>query len=114
MIGWLVSFGLSRRAAIGLLGLAAVGLALIIFTLTLHAYGDARYKAGKRDADAAWVEAGNRLVEKAHKSADKADVAAAARVEDFTAQQEAEKQRIENAQANGTSAFDVMFGNSAR
>ncbi len=114
MIGWLVGLGLSERAAKALLIVGGIVIGVLAFYFLLDAYGDARYREGKKDADAAWIEAGNKLVAQAHKSADKADVAAAARAEDFTARQEAEKEKIDNAKANGTSPMDVLFGNSAR
>lgn len=85
-------------------------LLLLAFYLALDAYGDRRYDAGKKDADAAWIEAGNKLVAKAQNSASKADRAAAARAEDFTAKQEEEKERIEHAKETGASPFDVLFG----
>lgn len=113
MIGWLVGMGLSDRAAKLLLIVGGVLLLILAFYLALDAYGDSRYREGKKDADAAWIEASNRLVDKAHKSASKADVAAAARVEDFTAKQEDEKRKIEHAQAEGSSPFDALFGNGA-
>ena len=102
-------FGLPRLAVIG----GAVLIGIIAFYLVLNAYGNSRYKAGKADADAAWVAASNKLIAQAQNSADKADKKQAAQAADFAAKQEAEKEKIANAQANGTSPFDVMFGNGS-
>ena len=90
----------------------ALGVLLLI--LALHAYGNSRYKAGKADADAAWIAASNKLVEKAQNSETKAGQAQAARAADFAAQQEAEKKAIEAAQQNGTSPFDAIFNAEAK
>ena len=102
-------FGLPRLAVIG----GAVLIGILAFYLVLNAYGNSRYKAGKKDADAAWIAASNKLVQQAQDSADNADRKQAAQVADFAAKQEAEKEKIANAQANGTSPFDVMFGNGS-
>lgn len=94
--------------------IALGGLALLLaFYGALTAYGHARYNAGKKDADAAWVAAGNKLVAEAQNSASKADKAQAAAAADFAAKQEAEKEKISAAQASGNSPFDVMFGNGS-
>ncbi len=85
-------------------------LLLAAFLVALNAYGNSRFDAGKAEADAQWKAASERLVEKAHKSAAKADVAAAARAADYAAKVEDERERISDATANGTSVFDVMFG----
>lgn len=85
-------------------------LLLVVFYIALDAYGDARYDKGKADADAAWIEAGNRLIAKSQKAGTKADKAAAAREADFAAKQEHEKERIDEAVAEGDSPFDVLFG----
>lgn len=113
MIEWLMGFGLSRKAAIGLLGFAGVLLILAAFAISLKAYGNARYKAGKADADAAWIAASDKLIQKAQNAGDKASKAQAARAADFAAKQETERKAIENAQAEGSSPFDVLFGNGS-
>lgn len=91
------------------IGLGAV-LLMVAFYFALDAYGDSRYREGKKDADAAWIEAGNRLIAKSQKAGTKADKAAAAREADFAAKQEDEKERIDEAVAEGDSPFDVLFG----
>lgn len=107
-----------------MLGLAAVPkwawvaagtvLLAVAFYLTLNAYGNSRYKSGKADADAAWQAASDKLIDQAAASGKKADTAAAAREADFAARVEDERERIEDATANGQSAFDVLFGAPAR
>lgn len=113
MIGWLTGFGISRRAAIGILGLLGVLIILAAFYLALNAYGNARYKQGKADADNAWIAASNKLIKKAADAGSKASVAQAARDADFAARQEEEKERIAHAQATGASPMDVLFGNAS-
>src|SRR5690349_11397915 len=88
-------------------------LVVVLFYIALTAYGNARYKTDKQDADAAWIAASNKLVEKAKNSETKAGQAQAARAADFAAKQEAEKKQLEKAQENGSSPFDVLFGSSS-
>ncbi len=95
--------------------LAIGGLVLlVVFYVMLDRYGDSRFEAGKAQADAEWKAASERLVEKAHKSAAEADVAAAARAEDYAAKVADEQERIENAVEQGASPMDVLFGSSSR
>lgn len=90
----------------------ALGAVLLIvaFYLALDAYGDSRYREGKRAADAAWQAASDKLIEDAAKAGAKADKKAAARAADFAAKQEQEKERIDHAVEQGSSPFDVVFG----
>jgi hypothetical protein len=89
-----------------------VGAALLMaaFYFALDAYGDSRYREGKSDADRAWQEASDKLIEKAAKAGTKADKAAAGRVADFAAKQEQEKEKVDAAAKDGSSPFDVLFG----
>lgn len=113
MIGMLMGLGLSERASkIGLM----VGGALLIlaaFYMSLHAYGSARYKAGRADADAAWQKASDKAIAKAQNEGGKAAAKAASQQADFAAKQDDERKRIENAQNSGASPFDVLFGNGS-
>lgn len=99
-------FTLPRWACLAIGGL----LLLLAFYIALDRYGDSRFNAGKAQADAEWKAASDRLIEKAHTSAAKADVAAAARAADYAAKVEDEKERIAEAQEEGASPFDVLFG----
>jgi len=114
MIAWLMGLGLSQRAAKLLVIVGGTLLVLAAFYIALTAYGHARYKQGKADADAAWIAASNKLIQQAQSSASKADKAAAARQADFAAKQEDERKRIDAAQKQGDSPLDVLFGNSAQ
>jgi hypothetical protein len=110
MIATLVGWGMSERIA---KIVAYVGIPLLIllaFYLALDAYGDSRYREGKKDADAAWVAASDKLIKQAQSAGTKADTAAAARQADFAAKQEDEKDRIDAAKADGSSPMDVLFG----
>jgi hypothetical protein len=95
------------------IGLGAIML-MAAFYFALHAYGKARYDAGKAAADAAWIEASNKLIAKSQAAGTKADKAAAARQADFAAKQEDEKEKIDAAVAEGSSPFDVLFGADGR
>lgn len=110
MIAFLTSLGASPRIA---KAIAYVGIPLLIlaaFYMALNAYGDSRYDAGKADADKAWIEASNKLIEKSQAAGTKADKAAAARQADFAAKQEDEKEKIDAAIEEGGSPLDVLFG----
>jgi hypothetical protein len=82
---------------------------LVAFYFALDAYGDSRYDAGKKDADAAWIAASDKLVKKAQDAGTKADKAAAGRMADQAAKVEDEKEKIDAAKADGSSPFDVLF-----
>lgn len=90
-------------------GMAAIALFLAILW-GLDAYGDKRYSQGKNDADAAWKAASDKLVQQSVASGQRADVAAAARQADFAAKVEEEKEKIDEAVAEGSSPLDVLFG----
>lgn len=99
-------FGLPRW------GIYALGAILLLAALAggvwaIHRDG---YKDGKRDTDAAWQAASDKLVQDAAKAGTKADKKAAARAADFAAKQEDEKQRIDAAVKDGSSPFDAIFG----
>lgn len=93
-------------------GWYALGAVLLVlaFYIALDRYGDARYDAGKQDADAAWQEASDKLIEDAARAGTKADKAAAGRAADFAAKQEDERERIDRAVEHGTSPLDELFG----
>lgn len=99
--------GLMPRWAWVLLGAA---LLMAAFYFALDAYGDSRYREGKSDADKAWQEASDKLIEKAAKAGTKADKAAAGRAADFAAKQEQEKEKVDAAAKDGSSPLDVLFG----
>lgn len=90
----------------------AIGAVVLVlaFYFALDAYGDSRYDAGKKDADAAWQAASDKLIQKSQDAGTKADKAAAARDADFAAKQEAEKEKIDAVLEEGGSPLDVLFG----
>ena len=96
-----------KKLGIGLLViLALVGMVLL--------YGSSRYSAGydkgEAETDAKWVEASEKLKAKAAASATKADDAAAARLEEEVASVAADQEKIDEANRNGTSPLDALFG----
>jgi len=90
-----------------------VGAALLALALVLW-YGQSRYAAGVRDADARWEAAAARLVKQAARSASAADRAEAPRLEDHAARVAEEKERVDEALDEGRSPFDVLFPGSVR
>lgn len=94
----------------------ALGAILLVlaFYLMLDAYGDSRYREGKKDADKAWQDASNKLIQKSQDAGTKADRAAAARQADFAAKVEDEKEKIDAAVAQGSSPLDVLFNSDGK
>lgn len=93
--------------------IAYVGIPLLIAGLIywqITAYGSRRYKAGVLATDAKWEEAGRRMRAAAAQSATRADDAAAKRLQEFEAQVQEEQEALEDAQRNGSSPIDVLFG----
>ena len=84
------------------------GLVLLVL-LGLWYYGHTRYERGVRDTDAKWVEAGRVLQQRARESATRANDAAAARAAQHDRRVAQERERIDEAQRNGSSPFDVLF-----
>jgi hypothetical protein len=110
MIGMLVGWGMSEKAAKIVAYVAIPLLILAAFYIALDAYGDSRYDAGKAQADAEWKAASDKLVQKAQDAGTKADKAAAGRAADYAAKVEDEKERIDAAKEDGSSPMDVLFG----
>lgn len=89
-----------------------VALALLIGGVL--AYGHSKYnaghKAGVEEVDAQWAAATKKLQQQAAKSATRADDAAAKRAEEFKAQADSDRKAVEDAEANGSSPLDALFG----
>lgn len=98
---------LTNKWALGCIGAA---LLILLFYLWLDAYGDRRYKEGVTATDARWHEASERLKADAANSATQADDAAANRVAQFENQVAEERNRLHEAEQNGSSPLDVLFG----
>lgn len=108
MIAFLSSYMSVRLAKV----LAYVVLPLLVlaaFYFALDAYGDSRFREGRAAENAAWKEAQDNLLAKAAKSSAKADREAIAAQMDQAAKVEEEKEKVDDAIANGTSPFDVLF-----
>jgi len=88
--------------AYGLIILAIVGAVL---WLRADAYHD-----GERATDAKWVAAGKKLEAQAKAAAGKADDASVKRVEQNNAKVAQEKEKLDEAEAAGSSPLDVLFG----
>lgn len=89
----------------------AIGAVLLVlaFYIALDRYGDARYEAGEKAADAKWEEAERRLLKQAAQAGTEADKKAAARAVEFAAKVDEEKARLDQAAAEGSSPLDVLF-----
>lgn len=96
-------FGMPWRIAIQL-GLAIALIAGFLF------YGHMKYRDGVDDTDARWEEAGRKLEAKAKASAGRADAASVQRQATYQDQLEKQKERMDEASADGSSPFDVLFG----
>lgn len=109
MIALLTGWGLSARLAkiIGYIGIPLLVLALLWGALAW--YGNARYNAGRADEERAWQEASDRLKEKAIRSAESADEAAAELEQLHSVEVALEKEKIDAAIAAGDSPFNVLF-----
>lgn len=87
----------------------AIAAAALLCGVLIDNYGDRRAKQAEIATDAKWKAASDKLVQDAHRSANKADVKAAARAQDFAAKVENEKARIDAQQAKGDSPMDALF-----
>lgn len=97
------------RFAKPLLILLAVALLIGAFYVMLDKYGDSRYDAGKRDENAAWKAAQDKLLAQAAQATTKADKVALAVTLEHAAKVEEEKEKVDEAIANGGSPLDVLF-----
>lgn len=114
MIGWFAGFlikrGVNSALARGLVWAALAVIVALFIWWRVHAFGVRQFRAGENQADAHWVEAGNRLQAEAANSATRADDAAANRLEQFRNQVDDERQALDEANRTGTSPLDVLFG----
>ena len=90
----------------------AIGAALLVVAILAErtAFGNRRFNAGEAHADAAWQKASDELLRKAANARTAADKEAAARDAEYAARVKDERARLEKAEAEGTSPFDVIFG----
>ena len=105
----LLKLGLGQRLAKILGPALVVGLIALALYLLVNKVLDDAYDRGVADTDAAWNEASEELLDKAGDAADRADDRADDRLRNFTNQLVLEKERVEDAQENGSSPLDVLF-----
>lgn len=86
--------------------LIAAAVALLALVL---AWGQSRYDAGVADADARWKAAGEKLAADARRSSDAATRREAPRLAAHAAQVAEEKEKIDEALADGRSPLDALF-----
>lgn len=105
---------LLMRAGLGLKAAKVAACAILILAVfgALLWWGRTKYQAGVDDTDAKWKAASAKLERQVVRSAAAADVPAAVRVEEFTTKVEAEKEKLDEAERNGSSPLDVLFGPS--
>lgn len=91
---------------------------LVAFALLVAgvlAWGHSKYKAGHEagvtETDAAWQKASDELMREAGQSATKADDRAVAALEEHKEQIDEDRKAVEDAQRNGSSPLDALFGN---
>lgn len=106
LVALFIRLGLGQRLAKA----ASIATLVLAFVLALWWFGNSRYDAGVADTDAKWQEASRLLERQAQKSASKADDAAAARAAAHDEQVSQEKEKLDEAQRNGSSPLDVLFG----
>lgn len=109
MISLLLKLGLSDKVA---KLVAYVGIPLLIlaaFYMALDAYGDARFDAGKDQADRAWQAAADLVEADSQDAAEAANVPADQRAADWAARVEEEKALIDAKIHEGGDPFDVLF-----
>jgi len=103
-------FGIPKLYAF--IGIVVSTLAIVaLLSWAITSYGARKYQAGVDATDAKWEEASNRLKLEAEASATRADDNAVKRLEVFEEQVAEEQERINEAIANNSSTFDILFGN---
>jgi hypothetical protein len=110
MITMIMGLGLGKRAAQLIAYVAVPALILLGLYLALDAYGDSRFRAGRAVEAQLYKKASDKLIEQAANARTGANSASTARVLTHVAQVEEEKEKIDDAIANGTSPLDVLFG----
>lgn len=86
----------------------AIGGAIVVVVAVLW-FGHSRYQAGVRATDAKWEAAAEKLADQARQSSDAATRREAPRIEAHAAKVAAEKEKIDEAIAEGRSPLDALF-----
>ncbi len=102
--------GISPRVWKILAIIAAILLCLWFLYRAVDSYGDRREADGVAKEKAAWLEADRKLQEKVTRARGQADASAAHREAKHTAEVAVEREKINEAIADGRSPFDVLFG----
>lgn len=109
MIALLLKLGMSERLAKIFAYMFLPILIVVLFYIALDAYGDARFDAGKDQADRAWQAAADLVEADSQDAAEAADVPADQRAADWAARVEEEKALIDAKIHEGGDPFDVLF-----
>lgn len=109
MIALLLKLGLSEKAAKIFAYAFLPILIVVLFYIVLDAYGDARFDAGKDQADRAWQAAADLVEADSQDAAEAANVPADQRAADWAARVEEEKAIIDAKINEGGDPFDVLF-----
>jgi hypothetical protein len=83
---------------------------LLALVFTVRAYGNSRYHEGRKEVEAAYAAAHDKLLKDAAAAENQADKESVARTLDFVAKAEHEKEKIDATIADGGDPFDVLFG----
>jgi predicted lipid-binding transport protein (Tim44 family) len=112
-MGWLIGLfapKLGQKMATFVSYLLVILVILGLVYWALDSYGDRKFDEGVKANQAQVDKALEQLKTDAAESATKADDKAAARAEVFVEQQQADKEALDEAQRNGTSPLDALFG----
>jgi hypothetical protein len=101
---------LGQKAATFVAYALLIAIVVGLFYWALDSYGDRKFKDGVAANQAQVDKALAQLKDDAAKSATRADDKAAVRAEEFVEQQQADKEAIDEANRNGTSPLDALFG----
>jgi len=101
---------LGQKAATVVSYIIVIGVILGLFYWALTSYGHRKYQEGAAANQAQVDKALKQLKDDAHASATKADDKAAERAAAAVEQQKADKEALDEAERNGTSPLDVLFG----
>lgn len=104
----MATFGVGKWAA-RLIAFGLPVLLLVVAFFALDAWGDSRYRSGRAEESAMWKAASAVTVAKARASGDEASRKQAAVLAVEMSRVERERNRIDAAIEDGSSAIDVLF-----
>ena len=107
----LTGYGLYEKLAKWIVAVLAAVLLIGGLWLSLHFYGVHRYDEGVSAEDAKWQTAVNQLKSDASNAATNADANASANAANFIQQHSADQNAVNQAEAQGKSPLDALFGN---